>query len=134
MTEKEARQDPLEALAGAGDDLRFALGRYLHDFPQQRIQAALGLLKQQAELLHYDPAAYHSRRAVTEARLAELLAMADQELSLARREILPADPRRGLFRLALESYITDDFPRLYPHAALALTCRLEALEDIFDSG
>lgn len=120
------------ALVEAENNLRFSLGRYLHDSPQQQLQAALQLLRQQAEMLESDPAQAHRQLAETNRQLMELLNQADSELSLVRREMLPADPRSGTLRMSLESYILEDFPRLHPDAPFQLDYRLDELVAVYD--
>ena len=120
------------ALAEAENNLRFSIGRYLHDTPQQQLQAALQLLRQQAELLETDPAQAQHQLAETNRQLTELLNQADSELSLLRREMLPADPRSGTLRMSLESYILEDFPRLHPDATFRLNYRLDELVAVYD--
>jgi signal transduction histidine kinase len=120
------------ALVEAENNLRFSLGRYLHDSPQQQLQAALQLLRQQAELLESDPAQAQHQLAATNRQLMALLNQADSELSLLRREMLPADPRSGTLRMSLESYILEDFPHLHPDATFHLAYRLDELAAIYD--
>jgi signal transduction histidine kinase len=120
------------ALVEAENNLRFSIGRYLHDTPQQQLQAALQLLREQAELLESDAAQAQLRLAETNRQLRELLNQADNELSLLRREALPADPRSGTLRMSLERYILEDFPRLHPGATFQIKYRLDRLAALYD--
>lgn len=115
------------------NNLRFSIGRYIHDGPQQQLQAAIRLLREQAEMLASAPPPAHPQLSETNRQLLALLNQADSELSLIRRETLPADPRAGNLRMSLESYILEDFPRLHPAASFQLKYRLDKLVAVYDS-
>lgn len=120
-------------LVDAENNLRFTIGRYIHDHPQQQLQIAISLLQEQAETLAQNPAEAIRQMAEINQRLLELLNQSDRELSLLRREVLPSDPRSGTLRLTVESYIVDDFPRLHPAAPFEIKYWLDELGRIYDS-
>lgn len=119
-------------LVEAENNLRFAIGRYIHDNPQQQLQAAISLLQEQTELLQHDPQQAITQVAEINRRILELLNQADSELSMVRREVLPADPRAGTLLMSLETYIIEDFPRLHPDQTFEISYRLDELTKIFD--
>ncbi len=120
------------ALVEAENNLRFAIGRYLHDGPQQHLHRAINLLRQQAELLESDPTTAATQIGQLNQDLLKLLNQADQDLTLARREVLPTVPIAGTLSMTVESYVLDDFPRLCPQASFCVDLELTALDECFD--
>ena len=112
-------------------NLRFAVGRYIHDNSQQQLQMALIELRQQMELLEYSPMEALRQVAETNARLTALLSQANDELSFVRREILLTMPSVGDLRVSLDSFIADDFPRLCPSPTFAVRTRFDGLSELF---
>jgi signal transduction histidine kinase len=119
-------------LLEAENNLRFSIGRYIHDNPQQQLQAALRLLREQAELIQTDPQAAQHQLAEINQSLMALLNQTDSQLSQLRRDVLPADARAGTLCMSIESYVLEDFPRLYPEATFEIKYDLEALAQAYD--
>jgi signal transduction histidine kinase len=114
------------------NNLRFAIGRYIHDNPQQQLQAAISLLREQAELFQLAPDKAQAQQSIINQKVLSLLNRADQELNLLRREVLPADPRAGTLKMSLETYLLEDFPGTHPDASFKLSYQLDELAEVFD--
>lgn len=108
----------------AENNLRFSLGRYLHDKPQQQLQLALAVLKEQAELIESDRPEAQRQMAETNRRLRDLLGQADRELSQLRREVMGYESLVGGVDRAVESYVLDE---LQPEASFEVRMELAAL-------
>lgn len=111
----------LQALIEAENSLRFTVGRYIHDTIQQRLQMAISLLQAEAA----------DSSTELNQNLLDLLNQADVELALIRREVLPTDPQAAWFRLALETYIEDDFLQLHPDTPFEIFYALAALDEVY---
>ena len=121
-----------DLLVESENRLRFSVGRNIHDNSQQKLHHAINLLLNQVEALNESPDEVHRNLPATFQQLISLLNQADHDLSLVRREILPSDPYGGMFTMALESYLVEDYIKLHPDTTFEIEYSLEALRQVYD--
>jgi len=113
-------------LTQAADDLRFTIGRRIHDAPQQRLTALVGCLKEWCDALEQDSAGDQGDLVMAH----HLLGLADaalREMGALRVDVSGFDPRRHRsIKAAIEEYLVDDLPQIFPGAP-PVTARLDAL-------